>query len=80
MHSSFSSKLTYTKALYCFSSAWLFAQGAIATASGMNGAVADSPCIIHNSPNSIGNEQSYQVTVLVIARVLDASFSLLGLY
>ena len=46
MHSSFSSKLTYTKALYCFSSAWLFAQGAIATASGMNGAVADSPCII----------------------------------
>ena len=65
MHSSFSSKLTYTKALYCFSSAWLFAQGAIAMASGMNGAVADCPCIIHNSPDGVGNERSRQATALV---------------
>ena len=65
MHSSFSSKLTYTKALYCFSSAWLFAQGAIAIASGMNGAVAGSPCIMHNSPDGVGNERIHQVTALV---------------
>ena len=66
MHSSFTSKLTYTKALYCFSSAWLFAQGAIATASGMNGAVADCPCIMHNSPDGVGNERSRQATALVL--------------
>ena len=67
MHSSFTSKLTYTKALYCFSSAWLFAQGANCNGFRNEWSRGRQPLyyIIHNSPDGVGNERSRQATALV---------------
>src|SRR5438552_3898112 len=72
MHSSFTSKLTYTKALYCFSSAWLFAQGANCNGFRNEWSRGRQPLyyIIHNSPDGVGNERSRQATALVTRRLL----------